>query len=156
MFGFFNSQPFYDVTLGEFWRVRSSWRGMLTLSADIVIPLTLFGNRSGPDSQALSFAHNFPQDFQRLRPTTAQALFDHYAPYAEAVACAEALPPANGLPPIASPEDVWPYVSPLCVNIEPLGGVLLVELECDAVWDEEHTLGLRFVDGKFLELCGSV
>jgi len=42
------------------------------------------------------------------------------------------------------------------VSVTPLDGVLTTELGYTTAWDEEHTLGVRFQSGKFIELCGSV
>jgi hypothetical protein len=156
VFGLFKSQPFRDARLGEFVRSRALWRGTLSLDSNSVAPLVLAGDRSQPDPQALSLARDLPQLAQLLRPAIAQALFEHYQPYAEAVADREAAPPAAGLPPISSPADVWPHVALLFVSVTPLDGALTAELGYSVAWDEEHTLGARLRDGQLLELCGSV
>ncbi|MFN0058062.1 MAG: DUF6985 domain-containing protein [Planctomycetota bacterium] len=156
MFGLFKSQPFRDAQLGELVRSRGYWRGSLPQDGDSVIPLVLAGGRSQPDPRALSLARDLPQISVRLRPAIAEALFEHYQPYAEAVADAEAAPPAAGLPPIASPADVWPHVTPLYAAVIRRDGALIAELGYRVAWDEEHTLGARLRDGELLELCGSV
>ncbi len=156
MFSLFKSQPFRDAQLGEFVRSRGHWRGSLTLDANSAAPLVLTGDRSQPDTQALSLAHELPQLAQRLRPAIAEALFEHYQPYAEAVVDGEPPAPAAGLPLITSPDNVWPHVSLLFVSVTPLDGTLTAELGYSVAWDEEHTLGARLRDGRLLELCGSV
>lgn len=156
MFGLFKSQPFRDTQLGEFVRSRGHWRGSLSLDANTAAPLVLGGDRSQPDPRALSLARDLPQLLQRLRPTIAQALYEHYQPYAEALAEGEAPPPTSGLPPIASPADVWPNVALLFASVTPLDGALTAEVGYSVAWDEEHTLGARIRDGELLELCGSV
>lgn len=156
MFGLFKSQPFRDAQLGEFVRSRGHWRGSLTLDANSVAPLVLTGDRSQPDPQALSLARELPQLAQRLRPAIAEALFEHYQPYAEAVADGEPPAASGGLPLITSPVKVWPHVSLLFVSVTPLDGALTAELGFSVAWDEEHTLGARLRDGRLLELCGSV
>jgi hypothetical protein len=156
VFGLFKSQPFRDAQLGEFVRSRAHWRGTLALDADTAAPLALVGDRSQPDPRALSLARDLPQLFQRLRPAIAQALYEHYQPYAEAAAEGEAPPPAAALPPIASPADVWPHVTLLFASVAPLDGALTAEVGYSVTWDEEHTLGARLRDGNLLELCGSV
>lgn len=156
MFGLFKSQPFRDAQLGEFVRSRAHWRGSLSLDANVTTPLVLVGNRSQPDPQALLLARELPQLAQRLRPAIARALFEHYQPYAEAVADGDDSPPAVDLAPIASPANVWPHVALLFASVTPLDKALTAELGYRVAWDEEHTLGARLRDGELLELCGSV
>lgn len=156
MFGLFKSHPFRDAQLGEFVRSRAHWRGALSLDASTAAPLVLAGDRSQPDPRALSLARDLPQLSQRLRPAIAQALFEHYQPYAEAVADGDVPPPAVGLLPITSPADVWPHVTLLFASVTPMDGALTAELGYSVAWDEEHTLGARLRDGELLELCGSV
>lgn len=156
MFGLFKSQPFRDPRLGEFVRSRGHWRGSLSLAAGSVAPLVLAGNRSQPDPRALALARELPQLAQHLRPAIGQALFEHYQPYAEAVADGDDPPPAAGLPLITSPLEVWAHVALLFVSVTPLDGVFTAELGYGVAWDEEHTLGARLRDGQLLELCGSV
>jgi hypothetical protein len=57
---------------------------------------------------------------------------------------------------MTAPNHVWPYVSLAFVAVIPLDGVLATELGYTTAWDEEHTLGVRFQLGKFMEICGSV
>ena len=83
-------------------------------------------------------------------------LFDHYGPYAEAVAKGELEAGPSSLPGIAAPSSLWPYTTMEFVQVGPLDGVLTVEIGYRVAWDEEHTLGARFRHGKLLELCGSV
>ncbi len=155
MFGLFKkSQPFHDAQLGAFERARGHWRGALALDAASTTPLVLSGDSAQPDPRALALARELPQLAQRLRPVIAEALFEHYQPYAEAVA--EAPPPEAGLPAIAAPAEIWPHVTLLFVSVTPLSGALTAELGYRVAWDEEHTLGARLRDGALLELNGSV
>ncbi len=156
MFDLFKSPPFRDAKLGEFVRARAHWRGSLSLDANSAAPLVLVGDRSQPDPRALSLARDLPQLSQRLRPAIAQALFEHYQPYAEAVAVGEVPPPAVSVPPIVSPAYVWPHVTLLFASVTRLDGALTAELGYSVAWDDEHTLGARLRDGELLELCGSV
>ena len=96
------------------------------------------------------------QAFASWRPAIEQALFEHYEPYAEAIAGGELPSPSDALPQIAVPADVWSHVSLVFVSVTPLGGVLTTEFGYTTAWDEEHTLGARFQSGRFIELCGSV
>ncbi|MFZ6647697.1 DUF6985 domain-containing protein [Undibacterium sp. TJN25] len=41
------------------------------------------------------------------------------------------------------------------ITIGPIDESLMIELGYETEWDEEHLLGIRFRDGKFVELCGS-
>ena len=83
-------------------------------------------------------------------------LFEHYEPYAEALASGELKRRGDPLPTIARPSDVWPLISWVEASIIPIRGELAVEFNVFVPWDEEHTLGLLFLDGKLVDLCGSV
>jgi len=156
MLGLFKSRPFHDAQLGEFVRTRGHWRGSVSLDSRPAAPLVMAGDRSQPDARALSLARGLSQQTALIEPLIAQALFEHYQPYAEAVTDGDEPPPTGGLPRITSPAEVWPHVDLLFVSIAPLDGALTVEFGYSVAWDEEHTLGARFRDGRFLELCGSV
>lgn len=156
MFGWFKSPPFTDQQLGEFTRSGGHWRGMITIAAGSSVPLVLAGNRSEPDKQALQIARGVPAQFESWRPLIEDALFEHLSPYAEAVVAGDYPQPAEPIQEIAAPGQVWPYVSLINVAVTPLDGLLTVELAYTTAWDEEHTLGARFRDGGFLELCGSI
>jgi hypothetical protein len=156
MFGLFKSPQFHDAQLGELARSRGYWRGSLTLAGRTSVPLALSGTRSEPDAHAVAVARDVATQFGMWRPTIEKALFEHYGPYADALA-AGALPPASEtFPSITAPHQVWPYVSLAFVSVTPLDGVLTTELGYTPAWDAEHTLGARFRSGKFIELCGSV
>jgi hypothetical protein len=156
MFGLFKSPQFRDAQLGALARSRGHWRGSLTLDGRARVPLALSGTRSAPDAQAVAVARDVTTQFGLWRPTIAQALFEHYGPYADALA-AGALPPSSATcPSIPAPHQVWPHVSLVFVAVTPFDGVLTTELGYTTAWDEEHTLGARFQSGKFIELCGSV
>lgn len=83
-------------------------------------------------------------------------MYEHYSPYAEAAAAGESEPLQNGLPRIDTASGVWPHADTEFVQVTPLDGELTVEIGYRVAWDEEHTLGARFREGQFLELCGSV
>jgi hypothetical protein len=156
MFGFFKSPPFRDPHLGEFTRSRGHWRGSITLDGSASVPLVLSGTRTEPDSQAMEAARILTNAFVTWRPIIESALFEHYGPYAEALAAGELPPPSESFPSINIPSQVWPHVSLEFVSVTPLEDVLTPEFGYRTAWDEEHTLGARFQAGKFLELCGSV
>jgi hypothetical protein len=100
-------------------------------------------------------ARLIPAEFPSWRGEIERALFQHLAPYAEAVASGE-LAPLSPLPAIEVPSAVWPHAKVEYVQVGPLDGQLTVEIAYRVEWDEEHTLGARIRGGKLVELCGSV
>jgi hypothetical protein len=155
MFGLFQSPPFSDALLGELRRTGGIWRGTVGLG-NVRVPLAIHGPRSSPDPQALEIARAVLSSYPEWRNLIAAAMFEHYAPYAEAVAAGELEPPAQGLPRITQPEEVWPHTSVEFVAVVPLDGTLSVEIGYRVAWDEEHTLGARLRNGQLIELNGSV
>jgi hypothetical protein len=83
-------------------------------------------------------------------------MFEHYAPYADAVVAGELEAPEEGLPRISQPDQVWPHTSVEFVAVITLDGELCVEIGYRVAWDEEHTLGARLRNGRLIELNGSV
>jgi hypothetical protein len=156
MFSFFKSPPFRDNILGEFTCSREHWRGAIALEGATSAPLVLSGTRTEPDPKALATAHALPHAFTAWRKAIESALYEHYGLYDEALAAGEFSPASDSPPKIESPSEVWPHVSLVFVSVTPLDGVLTSEFGYTTSWDEEHILGVRFRDGKFLELCGSV
>jgi hypothetical protein len=156
MFKLFKSAPFIDPQLGEFHRSWGKWRGTIKLDAESSVPLVLSGRRASPDPEALRIAQKLPYDYPALKKVVEKELFEHYSPYAEAVAAGEEDPPSSGLPRIDTPSSVWSHTTLEYVQVSPLDGILSVEIGYRVAWDEEHTLGARFRNDKLLELCGSV
>ena len=156
MFGLFKSPPFRDPKLGELVRSRGLWRGSLTIEAGVSTPLMLSGTRTEPHAPALAAAREVTKAFASWRPAIEQALFEHYEPYGEMVTAGELPPPSEALPRLAAPGDVWSHVSLVFVSVTPLSGLLTTELGYTTAWDDEHTRGVRFQSGEFIELCGSV
>jgi hypothetical protein len=155
MLGFFKSPPFRDSILGEFARSRGRWRGKLELNG-AAVPLVLLGERSEPDPQALALARTIATNFLTWRSVIEIALFEHYRPYAEALATGELPAPSDPVPGISTPREVWPHVTLVFASVTLLDRALAVELGFTTAWDEEHTLAARFQHGEFIELCGSV
>ena len=156
MFQFFRSRPYTDPDLGDLVRRRGMWRGRIDLPSAAVGPLALIGLRTAPGAEAVKIAAQLSQSIPGLRPAIARALYEHYSPYAEAVAAGEEPVPMSALPAIESPAVVGPLVSVVYVSVAPLDGQLTAEIGFSPAWDEEHTLGVRFRDGRLIELCGSV
>lgn len=153
MFRFFRAEPFVDPELGKLERSRGYWRGQLSIDG-VNLPLALHGPRAAPDATALSLARTIAAQLPSWKPAIAQALFAHYAPYAEAAADGDIeLPPFERL---AAPADVWAHVSASHVLVEHLDGAAVIEIGYRTGWDDEHTVGARIRDGRLIELNGSV
>ncbi len=101
-------------------------------------------------------ARELQTQFTSWRPIIEQALFEHYEPYAEALAAGEVPPESEAFPSITAANRVWAHVSLVFVSVTPMDGTLTTEFGLTTGWDEEHTLGARFQSGKLLEICGSV
>lgn len=155
MFSLLKSPSFHDPELGELRRSRRRWRGSSAVPASGDVPLVLSGTRSEPDPQAVALARELPTQLARWRPTIERALFEHYSPYAEALAAGD-FPADTPAPEIAAPDQVWPHVSLVFVSITPQEGGLTTELGYTTAWDEEHMLAARFQSDALVELCGSV
>ena len=154
MFGLFKSKPIQDEQLGGLRRSGGNWRGSLALAPCGTFRLSLAGRREAPDPLALALAKELPDRFKSLMPEIQSRLFEHYAPYKEAVDAGQET--GSPCPHIESPDAVWPHVTPAHVLIERLGGYLTVEIALRVAWDVEHTVGARFRDWHFTELNGSV
>ena len=154
MLGPFKSKPFRDEQIGEFRRSGGYWKGSLLVAPVGTFRLALVGSREAPDPIALALAKELPGRFKSLMPKIQTGLFEHYAPYKEAVDAGEET--GSPCPSVVSPEAVWPHVMPTHVLVEPLEGIPTVEIGFRASWDVEHTLGARFQGWQFIELNGSV
>jgi hypothetical protein len=155
VFGLFKSASYSDPMLGELSRSRGLWRGMLQLESGPAL-LALAGTRVAPDPAAIALACEAKGQLSIWRSAIETALFEHYEACAEAVAAGEFPEASETFPNISGPPGVWPHASLEFVSVLPLDGTLTTELGFTTAWDEEHTLGARFVDGAFVELCGSV
>ncbi len=129
------------------------WRGSIALG-EVAVPVALPGPRSAPDPQALEIARTVPAAYPHWRGLIEAALFEHYEPYADAVAAGAA--PEESMPSIARPEDVWSHVAVEYVALIALAGSLCIEIGYRVAWDDEHALGARLRDGRLIELNGSV
>jgi hypothetical protein len=156
VFGLFKSARFHDPQFGELVRTGGVWRGSITIEPGSCAALALSGTRKEPAPQAVAAVRQAATAFAAWRPAIEKALFEHFEPYAEAVAVGELPEPNEVFPNITRPSEVWPHVSLVFVSVTPLDGVLTTELGYTTKWDEEHTLGVRFQAGKFVGLCGSV
>lgn len=155
MFSLFKSTPFSDLLMGKFLRSRGNWRGSINIGG-VSTELVVLGSRNEPDSQAMQVAHDISSHFPAWKQAIEIALFEHYTPYAEALAAGELPPPSEPIPKLEAPGQVWPHVNLVFVSVTLLDGKLTAELGYTTAWDNEHTLGARFQSGQFVELCGCV
>lgn len=149
LFDFLKPAVHVDPALGPFQRARGAWRGSIPLEG-AAVPLVLDGSSKAPSDAALSAARELAARHRARRPAIERALFEHYAPYAES-ADAESTAPK-----LATPADAGAHATLVFVALLPLGGALTTEYGYTVAWDEEHTLGARFVGERFVELNGSV
>ena len=156
MFGLFKSEPFVDDALGAFKKKGNYWVGTVGLSPHGVMELRLAGDRKAPDASALLLARELPSRYASHFDQIETALYDHFLPYAEASARGELGELEEPISQIADAKQIWSHVYPSHVSIEPMQGVPTVEVAYRVGWDEEHTLGARLQNWRFLELCGSV
>jgi hypothetical protein len=156
MAGFFKTPTVEDPVLGPLERTRGLWRCTLLLDGAQQAPMSLFGSGGEPDPMALDAARQIASAFSGWRPDIQQALFDHYAPYAEAASEGEASEEGDTLPVLVGPEQVWAHVSLQSIAITTLRGSVTTEFVYAAAWDDDHLLGARFQARRFVELCGSV
>jgi hypothetical protein len=156
MFGFFKARKYSDIELGELSLEKGYWRGVIVLDPCGEIPLAIAGNKDGPDAQALAEAYRLRSNFPEWGLDIAQALLDHLEPYAQAIEAGEYPEAPERLRHIKSPSAALSSAKLQCITVDRIGGVMMTELGYDTEWDEEHTLGIRFQGGKFIELCGSI
>jgi hypothetical protein len=156
MLQFFRTHPVTDPVLGELVRSRFYWRGSIVLGGR-EFPLVLGGSRSGPAAEATGIAHALPGMWSAARELLQRAIFDHYLPYAEA-----GPPWLSSEPPpvISAPDGVWEYVQIQSISVTRWNAyfnrAFVAEIALSVHWDEEHTLGARFINGQFTELNGSI
>jgi hypothetical protein len=156
MLGLFKSKPYSDPQLGTLSRSKGMWRGSIQLPDSRPAPLVLAGDRSQPDSAALSTVRQMATDFPGWRSAIESALFEHYSPYGESVSSGERTETEDWIPHLVESGQVWQHASLDYVAVLPLQGTLTVELGYRIAWDREHCLGARFQQGRLVELNGSV
>lgn len=133
MFGLFKSKPFRDGQLGEFRRSGRYWKSNLVVAPCGTFPLVLAGSRKAPGPMALALAKELPDRFRSLMPQIQIGLFEHYLPYREAVEAGQQT--GSPCPSIASPDAIWPHVTPAHVLVEALECVPRVEIAFRVAWD---------------------
>ena len=152
----FKSPSMQDPVLGRLVRTRGQWRGAIALGDAEPTPLALFGPAREPDTEALAAARQIPASLDGWRPAIAQALYDHLAPYREAISGEPPSQQRTALMSIERPDQVWAHVSLQAAAIIKMSGGVTTELAYAVAWDDDHVLGARFQSGSLVELCGSI
>lgn len=148
MFALFRSPAFDHPALGTLRRKGGMWRGSIRPEGQAEIPLVLPGDGTGPDPASITMVQALASDLPAWRTSIAAALFEHLEPYAQA-------DDAKAFAHVRTPADVWPHARPAHVQVFPQAGELVLELGYSVDWDEDHTLGARFSQGRLVELNGS-
>lgn len=160
MFGTFKTPPYHDEVLGDLTSSGRHWKGSFLLAPHGLVELIVSGDRSSPDSAALTLARELPARYAVLRPEIQASLFEHYEPGRDAVLEGAFPQHVKPFPEIINSDATWLYVKVAFVRIESLltAGqmVITVEVAYTVVWDEEHTIGAWIQGWRLLELCGSV
>lgn len=156
MFEFLRCAPVDHPTLGLLTRSRGKWRGSIHLSGLPTAMLSVPGGRSGPDPVGLSLADELVSRWPDLREDLAEALYDHYLPYGEALESGEMPGDEASLPQLNKPDEVWRHVSDPAVAIRSIGGRHEILIGLQTGWDEEHTVGATIRDWSLVELSGSI
>jgi hypothetical protein len=155
LFDFLRASPYTDAVLGVVVRRGGRWQGRISLPPEGDGALLLAGGRTAPDDSSVRLARELAPRYGSLRPAIAQALFEHYEPYRQAVDAGE-MTEVRDVPRLDRSDQVWLHVTLVRVLIEPLGRIDTVEIAYRTTWDEEHTLGARFQNWALVELNGSV
>lgn len=152
MLGFLGSDPFQHPTLGTFERKGGQWRGTGTLLGARA-EFRLAGDRKAPSPAALAIAEQLGAWVSASRDTLARELFAHYEPMREAHTEGGF---EGELPAIEAAGGVWPHVTVVHAVVDPAQRGFSVEIHLGVAWDDDHTLGARYLDGVLVELNGSV
>lgn len=149
MFSLFKKPSVVDPVLGELRRSGGVWRGTVSVMGNSSALLVLLGTASAPDQRAIALVRRIDEDLPHWRTDLARELFAHLEPYAEN-------DDQQAFADIKAPEDVWPHVRLVHVAVFQDRNELTLEMGYQADWDEEHTLGAFFSNGKLSHLNGSV
>lgn len=156
MFGFLQTTPVNDATLGLLRRRGGWWVGSVELPRFGAVELRIAGPRGGPDRCSLDLAVGLPQALVEREGDIAHALYEHYLPGLEVLRSGAFPDLFHSFPEISAVAAVWPHVRGERVEVHAGQRECTIEIACSAAWDEEHTLGLRFNGERVVELCGSI
>lgn len=139
MFSLFKPKDIEHPIFGPLKWYHGRWQAHLDVPGHGKLRVLIAGAKSGLSAGAESEALLLLSAFAAWKPRIAQALLEHSEPYN----C------------VSSPEEAWRQASLQAAVVEPMAGIMTTELCFTTTWDEEHTLGARLQQGKWLELCGS-
>ena len=131
---FERSRSVQHPQLGELTRSRRAWRGSVTLTDGPSIRLSIIGERSEPDPEAVALAANIAAEFGAQRQRIEAVLREHAADL--------------GIHPTELP-------APSYAAVIAIDGTPVIEFGYYVAWDDDHTLGVTLRDGE-VELNGSV
>ena len=122
-----------------------------------MVPLRIFGDRSGPSPAALEVLQSAEAAYETLKPQIADKLFELYQNIAHS-APASQLSEELGypFPKLHTPDDVWEKVRLKRVWVGAYGKANDVELAWSASWELEHTAGAIIRAGELVEFSASV
>jgi hypothetical protein len=157
MFGLTKSRPHDDPTLGRLTRSWGLWRGTIDLDGKHTVNLAIAGSSAAPDVNALALSQELPELLKKLRPEIERELFEHCAPYLEAIRNGELNEPGRAdILKIEDAADTWAFIEPKALTVKPIAGHLTAELALTSAWDEEHTFGVYIRDGRLIEFNASI
>jgi hypothetical protein len=142
----FKPSNFAHPTLGLFEKRSGYWQGSIKLKNFEFIPLFISSYRE-PTSNAIDAAADLIDAWDVLYVESEKLLFDHYF---------HGFTPSLDYPKILNPSDVWKFITPEKIIIEPRKNNTRIEVAIRTEWDIEHTLGIRIKNGHVIELCESI
>jgi hypothetical protein len=146
--------PAWQCGSGERHSIGSRWVGSLLLPPHGEVRLLLCGTRSEPHAASFSLAQALPARYPSLRPDIEESLATHYEGYLDAHERGKLR--SESFPLIDASAQVWSHVHVDEILIEPLDGILTIEIVFTSDWDSEHRLGARIRNWRLVELNGSV
>lgn len=154
MFDWWKTCDVSDPDFGRLRYARGMWHGRIATLGSGPVPLAVVGSRHSPDPAALQVARGLCARYPAWRAELGRLLLGHLLPYRQAVASGTLPRPAEPLPDIQCPHEVWPYVATEFVAVAPVRGQLALDVGYCVMWDEEHILRARFQGGRFVGLRG--
>jgi hypothetical protein len=164
MFGWFKKVIVEDSQLGPLRRRGSRWEGQIKLPNTASVELDIEGTRVAPHSEALNCAYELPTRLQSLVPYMSECLLEHLEPYRDSLLDPEEDFASHFDDPkivekvkaIQSPEQAWAASNIVGVEIGWDGANVILLIMIDAIWDEEHRLGVYFENWHGKGISGSV